>query len=475
MIENAFLAFNTMWAASNIYNQAPMAASLLKKHSSKVSEKKKYCPDFTAEELPDFHMILAAYREENVLPYTIENLMKVPYKGQRKVWVTLETDDQKTQEVACDIMGNYNDMEVLIVDETEGMKGKPRALNYAFRHISREVKEKGKEENSIVGTLDAEDVVSSNLFDEVVKKIKVEGHDAVQGVLDMANDGDGWKNTMMRAEYGHHFRRRLPASAEWDLPLPFGGTTNFFKYRALERMCESNIADPWNRENVAEDFDIGIRMYMENLKSDVALGSVTKIEHPRILKTGTIDSVTYEESPTTWGGWLRQRTRWQKGKIQTLKEIRSMKAPLKKKAISVMECITPHMGPINLAGISLTAYGYLAGVDVSYLSPLFLYNMASIGAHSALNGIGYYEAAKNDKNKSNLELAGKAITAAATTPFYWGLQWVADMRALKQEYLDRRNFWEKTTHEGRHIDYIAKAPRSETVEGEIKRALVLSK
>jgi hypothetical protein len=31
------------------------------------------------------------------------------------------------------------------------------------------------------------------------------------------------------------------------------------------------------------------------------------------------------------------------------------------------------------------------------------------------------------------------------------MQWIADLRAIKREYIGKKIFWEKTKHEGRHF------------------------
>jgi cellulose synthase/poly-beta-1,6-N-acetylglucosamine synthase-like glycosyltransferase len=56
----------------------------------------------------------------------------------------------------------------------------------------------------------------------------------------------------------------------------------------------------WDAYNVTEDADLGMRL--------ARLGYLA----------GMISSTTYEEAPARFGPWLRQRTRWFKGWMQTL-------------------------------------------------------------------------------------------------------------------------------------------------------------
>jgi cellulose synthase/poly-beta-1,6-N-acetylglucosamine synthase-like glycosyltransferase len=55
----------------------------------------------------------------------------------------------------------------------------------------------------------------------------------------------------------------------------------------------------WDPYNVTEDADLGMRLARFGYRSDM------------------IDSTTLEEAPARIGAWLRQRTRWFKGWIQT--------------------------------------------------------------------------------------------------------------------------------------------------------------
>jgi glycosyltransferase XagB len=85
----------------------------------------------------------------------------------------------------------------------------------------------------------------------------------------------------------------LPAFAHHKLPIPLGGTSNHFRRKALDA---SGGWDPWN---VTEDADLGLRLARFGWHVDV------------------LNSTTWEEAPATVRPWLAQRTRWQKGWLQT--------------------------------------------------------------------------------------------------------------------------------------------------------------
>lgn len=114
-------------------------------------------------------MILPAYKEEDVLPKSVERFCKIAknYKGKVKLYVTVEEDDKETKNIAEKLDEEYENVKTVVVPKEYfgGVGGKPRALNYAFKEIEKEIRKSKREENSIIGVIDAEDIISENLFD----------------------------------------------------------------------------------------------------------------------------------------------------------------------------------------------------------------------------------------------------------------------------------------------------------------------
>src|SRR4051794_11134590 len=94
-------------------------------------------------------------------------------------------------------------------------------------------------------------------------------------------------------EYATLFDVINPGLAALDSPVPLGGTSNHFRPSALRNILG------WDAWNVTEDADIGIRL--------ARLG----------YRVGDLPSSTREEAPATLGEWMRQRSRWMKGYVQT--------------------------------------------------------------------------------------------------------------------------------------------------------------
>jgi cellulose synthase/poly-beta-1,6-N-acetylglucosamine synthase-like glycosyltransferase len=115
----------------------------------------------------------------------------------------------------------------------------------------------------------------------------------VQASLTIDNTADNWLTAMFTAEYAGLFDVFLPALTQLGMPLPLGGSSNHFRTSTLRAV------GAWDPYNVTEDADLGVRL--------ARLG----------YRSVAIKSATYEEAPGQLVLWLRQRTRWLKGWMQT--------------------------------------------------------------------------------------------------------------------------------------------------------------
>jgi cellulose synthase/poly-beta-1,6-N-acetylglucosamine synthase-like glycosyltransferase len=219
----------------------------------------------------------------------------------------------------------------------------------------------------------------------------------------------------------------LPALAIIGFPVPLGGTSNFIKKDVIEKL------GGWDPYNLTEDFDLGLRLYNE----DKRVGTISALTRRRGIfeeryNVKIIDSVTKEESPITFYSWLRQRTRWQRGKIQTLKKyLKNPPRGLAKKLHTFMACFSPHLGPINLTGIALSLYALATNIELPFpIRELTYINLAAISGYMYMQARGYLEATKDEYKKYRKT---KALIVALTLPAYWLMQWIADLRAIKQE------------------------------------------
>jgi cellulose synthase/poly-beta-1,6-N-acetylglucosamine synthase-like glycosyltransferase len=218
----------------------------------------------------------------------------------------------------------------------------------------------------------------------------------------------------------------LPGLAAWRLPLPLGGSSNHFFTATLRAV------GGWDPYNVTEDADLGMRL--------ACFG----------YRTGVIDSTTYEEAPARFGPWLRQRTRWFKGWMQTwlvhmrqpLRLLRELGLPgfLTFQLVVGGNVLAALVHPLFLAAL---VYAAASG------TPLWRGDGVAAGLFTAFYGgtaiIGYLTSAF----LGWLGLARRGLTSSAwillLTPLHWLLLSLAAWRALYQ-LIAAPYAWEKTEH-----------------------------
>jgi glycosyltransferase XagB len=282
---------------------------------------------------------------------------------------------------------------------------KPKALNYGL-HSAR---------GEIIAVFDAEDRPSPDQPREAVAAFRSGPKDlaVVQAPLLIHNGGEGWFARQFRIEYAILFRVWLPFLARAGFPLPLGGTSNYFCRRRLE------AAGGWDAWNVTEDADLGFRLARFG-------GRATTISLP-----------TLEEAPVRSRDWLKQRTRWMKGHIQTWLVL--MRQPFR---------AANEMGWFSFASVQLTLAGSLLAslmhlpillwMSLALFSPL----VSLEGWHAAIFGVGYgsvIAAAWASREK------GLSPPGLLTLPLYWPLLSIAMISALL-EIQRRPHFWAKTPH-----------------------------
>ena len=249
---------------------------------------------FRDDWLPTYSIIVALYREAAAVPGLVAALQALDYPPEKlDIKLVLEPDDNETRE-AIEALHLGPPFETIIAPE-KGPRTKPKALNAALPLVR----------GSFVAVFDAEDRPEHDQL-RLAMEAFVAGNArlaCVQARLTIDNTEDTWLTRVFTAEYAGLFDVFLPGLAAWRLPLPLGGSSNHFRIEALQRV------GAWDPYNVTEDADLGMRLARYG------------------YRTAVITSSTYEEAPGRFAPWLRQRTRWFKGWMQTW--LVHMRSPLR--------------------------------------------------------------------------------------------------------------------------------------------------
>jgi cellulose synthase/poly-beta-1,6-N-acetylglucosamine synthase-like glycosyltransferase len=298
-----------------------------------------------------------------------------------------------------------------------GPRTKPKALNAALPFAR----------GTFTVIYDAEDRPEPGQLRAALARFRSEDEDlaCVQSCLTIDNTADGWLARLFTAEYAAQFDLFLPGLARMGLPLPLGGSSNHFRTQALRDV------GAWDPYNVTEDADLGMRMARAGYRSTVA------------------DSTTYEEAPARFGPWMRQRTRWFKGWIQTW--CVHMRTPIR---------LLRELGFSGFATFQLVVGG---NVLAALIHPLFLAGVIFAiatdapvvgrnGAPAALVWLFWTSLGAGYLISAYLGLRGlvrRRVTSSAwvlaALPLYWLMLSMAAWRALLQLAYDPHG-WEKTEH-----------------------------
>ncbi len=236
------------------------------------------------EALPVYSILLPVYKEPEVVGKLVNSLKNLDYPPQKlDVILLLEEEDKETLEAAKEAKPPGNWRFIIVPDAMP--KTKPKACNYGLFFARGE----------LLTIYDAEDIPEPDQLKKAVLGFKKHGKSCVclQAALNYFNASENFITRMFTLEYSYWFDYLLPGLDRLKLPIPLGGTSNHFRVDFLRQL------GGWDPFNVTEDADLGVRASAHG------------------MTVGVINSTTYEEANSRYWNWIRQRSRWIKGYMQT--------------------------------------------------------------------------------------------------------------------------------------------------------------
>ena len=383
--------------------------------------------DDEAESIPDaklpvYTVLVPAYREPEVIANTLAAVQSLKYPHDRlDVILLLEEGDDETLR-AVRAAGPIPYVRVVLVPFGRPQT-KPKACNYGLTYARGE----------LVTIYDAEDrpeplqlrraVAAFRRLDSSVGCLQAQlnYHNAEQNII----------TRWFTAEYLAWFSGLLPALVAQNAPVPLGGTSMHVKRDVLER------AGGWDPHNVTEDADLGMRLHR--------LGQRTLV----------LGSTTFEEANSDFVNWIKQRSRWYKGYLQTW--LVHSRHPLKLwrelgwngfLAFHLVIGGTPFISLINPVFWTLLLL-WIAGkpalVAALFPGPIYYPAMFCLAIGNFL--IVYTNIAVVYTNLVVVRQAGqeRLLFAMFLIPGYWVMMSIAAAKAVLQLVVAPWH-WEKTTH-----------------------------
>jgi len=366
-------------------------------------------------DLPLYTILVPLYHETESIPRLLSGLEALDYpKEKLQVLLLLEEDDPATIEAV-----RARELPLYVrplVTPHSFPKTKPKACNLGLARAAGE----------FVVVYDAEDRPEPDQLKKALLAFRQCGDEMVclQAKLNFFNQRQNVLTRMFTLEYSMWFDLFLPGIDDLHAPVPLGGTSNHFRTEALRRL------GGWDPYNVTEDCDLGLRIAREG------------------LETRILDSTTWEEACSDPGFWVRQRSRWTKGYVQTY--LVTMRHPTRlARRIGLVRSLGFHLmvggTPLSLL-ISplywaLTLFWFIfrwQAVAEYFPFPVILWGLVCLFAG---NFIFIYATLLAAYRRGYYDLVKYALLA----PAYWVLMSIGAWKGCLQ-LITRPNYWEKTKH-----------------------------
>ncbi len=406
---------STIYFLDVVFNAGLIFKSL--RNPQEIVIKKEELATLSESQLPIYTILCPLYKEAHIIPQFLEAIAKISWpKDKLDVIFLLEEDDRNSIEVAKNL-GLPTYVRVAVVPDSQP-KTKPKACNYGLSIAKGEY----------LVIYDAEDIPDPMQLKKAYLSFQKAGPEikCLQAKLNYHNPHQNLLTRFFTAEYSLWFDVTLTGYQSINTSIPLGGTSNHFKTTDLIKL------QGWDPFNVTEDADLGVRLFKEG------------------FRTAIIDSTTLEEANSKWGNWIRQRSRWIKGYMQTyLVHTRDPYSFIKSnKQHSLLFnlifggkiafiLINPLLWLATLSYFTLYAY---VGPSIEKLYPSAIFYMAGTSlVFGNFLYLYYYMIGCMKREQYSL------VKYIFFVPLYWLMISIAGFYALFQLIL-KPHYWEKTTH-----------------------------
>jgi glycosyltransferase XagB len=365
------------------------------------------------KDLPQYTILLPMRSEPD--PEILRSVRALEYPADKlDIRILLESNDIET--IAGVLRSGAEDFAQLVIVPDAMPRTKPKACNYGLHGAVGE----------IVTIYDAEDIPDPLQLRRAAAAFQQNPDvHCIQAILRF--DQRGSRNILTRwftSEYDIWHGFMMPGLMTGKAPIPLGGTSNHIHRRTLDEI------GGWDAFNVTEDADLGIRL--------ARLG----------YSTAVLDSTTYEEPNSDPINWIRQRSRWYKGFLQTFlvhtrhpillwRQLRT-RGVLRFLNVTVGSPLLPVANAV--LGFMFVAWIFGQPEFIRHLLPPFTYYLGLLSfvlGNAVVIYVGLIAA--------RVERKPHLAIAALLTPLYWVLMSIAAVKALVQLVV-QPSLWEKTSH-----------------------------
>ena len=287
-------------------------------------------------------IVVPCYNEEKDIGGTIESLLKIGYKGLKKIIVVDDCSTDDSYRIMKEYAKKYS--KVMAVQTPKNTGNAAGAKNYGAQFVKTE----------LIGFTDADSYPEKGSVNKMVGFFNDLKVGAVTSTV-LVKNRNKFIEKLQAIEYKViKFSRKLLEFIDSIYVTP--GPLAVYRRKAFEDVGK------FDEENLTEDIEITWNLQMNNWKVKMC-----------------VPSRVYSVAPTKVKEWINQRNRWNMGGLQTI--FKYKKQALKGKGM-LGAFILPFFvlsWLLGLFGISILVYRLLRELVVSYLSTKY-----SIGAQTAV-------------------------------------------------------------------------------------------
>jgi cellulose synthase/poly-beta-1,6-N-acetylglucosamine synthase-like glycosyltransferase len=279
-----FAALILVFTAWTLYNIPVLVVGVKRLLINRKSiGRRKQSPVEPENYAPMVSIIVPVRNEEKVVSRLLQALLNLNYPESKfEVIVVNDGSSDRTSEICKSFESRFY---LVRVFSRENSTTKAAALNFGVPFARGE----------IIATFDADSVPERDALLRAASYFRDPTVAAVQGRICSINAGENMLTRFLSFEGAVQYEVYLGGKDELGLFVGMAGTCQFVRRSILEAI------GGWDEGSLCEDIDLSLKLVEKNYVTRYAT-----------------DVRTWEESPNSVSGLVRQRARWYRGNIRTL-------------------------------------------------------------------------------------------------------------------------------------------------------------
>jgi len=355
--------------------------------------------------MPAVSIIVPVKNEEKVIGRLLKALLNLEYPlSKKEIIVVNDESSDRTGEICAQYAARC--LEIRVFNRPKSST-KAAALNFGVSHAHGEV----------IATFDADSVPEPDALLRAVKYFEDLEVAAVQGRICSINANENMLTKFLLYEGAVEYEAYVRGKDRLNLFVGLAGTCQFIKRAVLEEISG------WNEKNLSEDVELALRL----TEKDYAIKYASDVR-------------TWEESPNSVKGLVRQRARWFRGNMEMgLRFGKLLRRPSKRRFDAEMTLFGTYLIVLCLVSYFMTVWSFLLPPNLLLIIITRFTSLFTV-VILAIAGVALIYVTKPRKISNLLWL-----------PFiyvYWSFQSLIAMYAIFQIVLRRPPRWSKTTRSG---------------------------